>query len=279
VVKLDCPLDRQGRGSELRPRGRRGALPWAGAVLWALAAGCVSLPPHEQAALRQASEQYARGDLATAASSLDRLIETYDRTAEIAEAYYVRGLCRFSQRQYAAAATDFEQAVAKSRRDDLTARAKASLAAIAFQAADWDRAARLYRESVPDLPDAPPTDEILYSAGVALQRVGDWPTADLQFSRILQKFRDRPMAREARRMALWRHPYYAIQLGAYRDADNADKAVKAFRQRGLDVEQENLPRDGQALWVIMTGRYRTYADARAALPRVQQVQRDATIIP
>jgi septal ring-binding cell division protein DamX len=81
-------------------------------------------------------------------------------------------------------------------------------------------------------------------------------------------------------MAAWRHPFYSIQLGAYRDADNAEKAVVTFRQQGLDASQEYLPRNGQSLWVVMAGRYATLRDAEAALAGIRQRQQpQASIIP
>ena len=141
------------------------------------------------------------------------------------------------------------------------------------------RANELYEKAIPDLPNKPPTDVILYCAGVSMQRVGKWKEAAYQFGRILRMYRDRPVAVDARRMAGWKHEYYAIQLGAFRHADNAADAVRTFRQKNLDAVQEYLLRSGGALWVVMAGRYENYADARADLPRVRKVQSQAVIIP
>jgi TolA-binding protein len=241
--------------------------------------GCVSLPPLERQQLMKASRDYSAGDTASATSTLDRIIRDYGQTAEIAEAYYIRGLCRFKTRKTKAAAVDFEHGISKSKRSDLTARCRASLAAIEFEKGDWKRAADLYAEAVGGLPDVAPTDVVLLGAGIAMQRAGKWREADTQFARILNRFRNRPAAVDARRMSLWRHSYYSIQYGAYRDTDNAGRAVQALRRQGLEPTKEYLPRDGQTLWVVMAGQYRTYDEARSALARARQQQAQATIVP
>jgi hypothetical protein len=112
-----------------------------------------------------------------------------------------------------------------------------------------------------------------------MQRVGKWKDAALCFSEILQRFRDRPIAADARRKAAWSHPYFSIQLGAYRDLNNAAQVVRGWRDKNLDATQENLPIQGQAMWVVMAGRYRTYGEAIEALQYVRKLAPGAYIIP
>ena len=248
------------------------------AALGALA-GCTQLGPAEKESLLQANQLYNRGDLSAACSRLDRLIADYDSAAEIAEAYYLRGLCRAKAKQFGPAARDFAAAVAKSKRDDLTVQARVSLASLAFQRGDWDEAVDYYKKVLPELPPKPPTDDVLFVAGLAMQRVGKWRDATLCFSEIVQRFRDRPIAADARRKAAWPHPYFSIQLGAYRDLNNAAQVVRGWRDKNLDATQENLPLQGQAMWVVMAGRYRTYGEAIEALQQVRKLATNAYIIP
>jgi len=261
-----------------RPVSGYGSFVWAAA--FSALAGCTTLPEAERQSLIAASDMYRRGEISSATARLDRLISNYGQTVEIAEAYYLRGLCRTKGRELAGASEDFEQALSKSKRDDLTARARASLATIAYKQGNWAKAAELYTAAIPDLPDRPPKDEILYGAGICLQRIGKWREAAFQFGRILSKFRGRPIAADARRTAGWPHEYYSIQLGAFQNADNAEQAVRSFRAKGVAaVRSENLPRNGYAMWVVMAGRYRAYAEAAAALPQLRRIQEEAYIIP
>jgi len=229
--------------------------------------------------LREAARLYEQGDLAGAASRCDRLIRQFDNAAEIGEAYYIRGLCRAKRRRMTAAAEDFAMAARKSKRDDLEALSLASLGSLAYQSGDWRGAHRHFTESLPKLPDAPPKDELLYTAGVAAQRAGEWRDASRWFREILWKFAHRPIAAKARRMVQWRHPYFAIQLGVFRSSANAAEFVRQWRERRVDAVQENLPRGGEAVWVVMAGHYRTYAEARQGLKRIRAMEPGAFIIP
>ncbi|MHA1600320.1 MAG: SPOR domain-containing protein [Alphaproteobacteria bacterium] len=266
-------------------KSRAGARRWrAVAALMVMvgvlaAAGCAELGPAEQRALQEASRLYESGDIATASSRLDPLIRDFRDAAQIGEAYYIRGLCRAKARRMQAAAGDFKMAVRKSKRDDLTARGRASLGSLAYQKGDWRGALEYFEKALPDLPDTPSKDDLLYAAGVAAQRAGQWKDASRYFREILRKFGSRPVAIQARRMAQWRHPYFAIQLGVYRDSSNAARAVQQWREHRIDAVQENLPRRGEAVWVIMAGRYRTYNEARQGLQRIRNIESGAYIIP
>ncbi len=275
-----CGSCRYGGGQVKRsPRGLEGtAVLMAGLAAW-LAGGCSQFGPAEKEALTLANQSYARGDVNAACAKLDRLIAEHEDAVEIGEAYYLRGLCRAKARQYGPAARDFEAAIKKSRRDDLSLCARISLASLAFQRGDWDEAVDYYEKVLPAMAAKPPKDEVLYAAGLAMQRVGKWREATLCFAEILNRFRERPIAADARRKASWPHPYFAIQLGAFRDSTNAARDVQTWRSRNLDASQEALPIQGQAMWVVTAGRYRTYAEANEALQQVKKLQPNAMIVP
>lgn len=244
-----------------------------------LLVGCTTLPDGERVALVQAAGQANSGQCQDAVARLDRMIATYPDAPEIAEAHYIRGLCRFQAGQLQAAVDDFDAAIRKSQRPELTARAQASLGTISYQQGRWTRAADYYREAVRDLPDEPPTDQVLYHAAVAMQRAGAWREASVQLGRILRKFPNSSVADAARQLAAWPHQYFVIQLGAFSNSDAAAKTADEYRARGVDAYQENISRGGTALWGVLLGRYANYADAMAALPRAKEVQSGAFIIP
>jgi len=250
------------------------------AAVLVLQTGCIQFGPAERQRLIQAKELYDRNRHAEAASKLDPLIRDFGQAPEVGEAYYIRGLCRNKMGDRRGAASDFEQAIASSRNNDVVIRSKISLAAVTFQLGQWSRSAELYSEVVPRLEDKPPSDQIIFYAGVALRRVGKWKEAEQCFARILYRFPKSPLCADARRMAGWQHDYFAIQLGAYQDADHAERAVQAYRTKNLDfVQMENIPWNNRVLWVVMAGRYRSYEDAVAALGRMRSIAPDAHIIP
>ena len=244
-----------------------------------LTAGCTSLPESQRQSLRRASSHYLQGNTTSAIAQLDGIIASYPNAAEIGEAYYIRGLCRAQTGQAASAKSDFQQAIRAGGHKDLTARATASLAAIAYSQKDWSTAVRLYDQALPDLPDSPPKDKMLYYAGLAMRRDGRWNKAQQQFSLIVHKFSNRPIAAAARRQAAWKHQFFSIQLGAFSNTPRAGRQVETFRAQGLDAFQEHQLRNGIGLWVVMAGRYPTYEEASKALNRVRRIQADAYLIP
>lgn len=249
-------------------------------LLLPVLAGCTSMSEAGRAELKRARDLYTHHETAEALDALDSVIRDYGRTAEAAEAYYLRGLCRVRRGEFDAAVGDFNLAINKSDRRELTARARASLAAIHYRRSEWERAASLYADAVNDLPKEPPTDQIRYYAGVAMQRAGRWDEAARQFAMILHEFGNRPIANEARRMSRWGHDYFAIQLGAFGTSANAEKVAAAFRSRNLgDVKVEYMPRDSQSMWIVLTGAYKTHTEAVSALTGVRRYQSDAYIVP
>ena len=248
-------------------------------LLIGLLAGCTEFGPAEREMLVQANQQYSRGDVNGATGRLNRLIKDYGQAGEVGEAYYLRGLCQVKAGQPEAARKDFEAALSKSRRDDLAARAQASLGTLAYERGQWTEAADRFAKALPGLPNQPPKDEVLFSAALSNQRAGNWKKATTYLAELLRNFHDRPIATEARRLAAWRHDFYAIQLAAYQSSDNAQDAVKSWRRKGLDPDLENVPRGGAAIWVIKVGRYRTYAEASTALAGVRKLEPKAIIVP
>lgn len=272
----------QSRARRPGPRGPGAAL-HCGLLLGCslpLLAGCQgSLPAGERRMLAEAAQMYARGQTGPAIARLDRLIRDYGQTPEIAEAHYLRGICRSQTGQLQPAAMDFIAAVSKSQRRDLTARAKASLASIHYRWGNWSRSADLYEEAVRDLDDRPPKDVILFYAGMAAQRAGRWRDAAVYFSRVVSGFGSRPIAQEARQKLSWPYEYYSVQIGAYSDTDKAELAIKSFALKGLDAWQELRQGPGAARWVVLTGRHATYGDAMTALGHVRKIQPDACLVP
>ncbi len=242
-------------------------------------AGCTSLPPAEQESLRQAADQYRSGHYGPALARVDRIIDDYADAAEIAEAYYIRGLCRSRLGERQAAASDFQQTISRSNRPELTARAHASLAALYFEQGQWAPSADHYAQALDDLPEEPPADRIAFTAAVAMRRAGRWADARRQFARTVFRFRDRPIAEEARRQAFWDHDYFSIQLGAFSSVANAEQRAKEVRGRGLNAAVGSQDRDGGVRWVVAVGQYGTYDEAIRDLDRVRRVQADAYIIP
>ena len=247
-------------------------------ALLLLSAGC-RLPPEERARLLSANESYRQGRYAQATQQLDQFLTANADRPEAAEALYLRGLARLRQKQREPARADLRAALAKSQREDLTARAHVQLGSFAFDDADWPAAVEHFRHAVRKLPRTEPTDQFLYRNAVALQRVGQWDEARLQYAMVLHFFPNGPAEPAARRKFAWREHHFAIQCGVYRQRDAAHEQIADLAAHGLRAAVRLEIRDADAVWIVYVGQYGTYAQARLALPRVQQARPDAFIVP
>ena len=66
----------------------------ASALLISVLAGCTQMSDSDRQKLIEANDLYARNQIAPAVARLDQLIEDYPKAPEVAEAHYLRGLCR-----------------------------------------------------------------------------------------------------------------------------------------------------------------------------------------
>jgi len=254
--------------------------PRAWLVLLVGLAGCVQLPPEGRRRLIEADRQYEQGHYRTARDALSGLIQAYPDRAEIAEAYYVRGLCHLKLNRRTAAREDFEQALRRSNRQDLTARVHACLGSLAYEQGDFAQAIDHYQQAIPDLPDKPPLDEVLYRLGVSLQRVGRWDDARAAFSKLFWKFPGSRIEPDARRRFRWPYEYFVIQCGAFERLRGAEDLMRQLSQKGLRHTQWRLEtRRSKVIYVVQVGRYKDYAAAKADLPTVRRIVSDAFIAP
>ena len=222
---------------------------------------------------------YNRAEYSDSARQADLFLSQYGQSPEAAEALYLRALSRIRQKRVADARTDLRSALARSKRDDLTARVHAQLGLLAFDAKRWAVAADHLGKAVGALDAAPPTDEVLLRYGLALQRAGHWNRARHQFARVVRQYGARPSGRRAKRQMAWPDPHFAIQCGAYADPKEADRRIAALTARRLAARRTWELRDNRSLWIVYAGRYTTYAQAAAALANIRSVAADAFIVP
>ncbi len=234
-------------------------------------AGCQQLTVEARQDLEQGAHAYNMGRYAQARSTLNRFIDANQQYPEVAEAYYIRGLCHLKRNMRTEAQRDFLAAIERSSRLDLTMRAKAALGVMAYDDDNYSSAVRYYEDAIQWLTDLREFDDHLLRYGISLQRTGKWEQAAHQFSRILHEFADGSAAKTARYMLGWNRPYFTVQCHALSSAEAARKEVARLRALGLQAEQQLDTRHGKAMYLIQVGRYKTYNEAQQAAVRIRRV--------
>lgn len=240
--------------------------------------GCTQLTPQARQSLIDADRLYKTGQFAAAQQSLDGWLAENEAVPEVAEAYYLRGLCRLKLENRSAGQADLQLARQKARRPDLKSHAAATLGCMAFEDGQFDRAAALLSQAAQALPAKPPLDVVLFRLGTAQQRIGQWAASREAFSRLATAVPRSPLILPARRKLNWPHDHFSIQCGAFRTSDSAGKAVSDLRAKGFDASP-NADRSDGGLHRVYVGRYATWADATGALTRVQAAGQQAVIVP
>jgi tetratricopeptide (TPR) repeat protein len=245
----------------------------------ALFGGCTSLPESAVQQVRAGYDAYKARHCDRSVEQLTGVIERYPNNPEVAEALYVRSLCRLRQGQRSSARADLERALVLSRRPVLSALVRAQLANIAFDNDSFAQSARLYARAVPDLPEQPPKDRILYQYGLSLQRTGRFTDARLVFADVFAKHPTSTYASAARRKFKWGHEYFTVQCGAFTQVTSARETASRLQQNGFDAATVPMSQDGTTLFVVHSGKHSTYSAALSAVNRLRSVVPGAFVVP
>ncbi len=249
-----------------------------GSAVLSLCAGCVTISPEGITLLKSANADYEGNRFNQAETQAALFIQRYHGSPVVAEAYYVRGMARYHQQQYAGAEADFKLAIENSRRGDLNAKAHWMLGRLAMDHGDSAAAVPHFREAIKDLPEGDAKAEVYYRYAVALRRTGKWDEARPCLARVVDGYPQTRWARYARKQLNWQWRYFSIQSGVFSQPKNAMSRVNRLRGLGLDARQEMVIGTAPQYYVLV-GQYPTYTDARRNLDRVRMVVRDAIVVP
>lgn len=248
-------------------------------VAVALCGGCVELPPAGKIKLADAERSYRANDIRKATQTLDEIIREFPEYKESALAYYLRALCHERSDRVVDAGRDVQKCIALSTNRTLTAKARAMAGAFYFDSGNVTAAIEQYAKAIDGLPKEPPADIVRYRYGVCLQRHSEWDNARKQFEIVVRDYPSSQAASWARRMLEWRHDFFSVQCGVFRDRGAAASLAGRLTSARLNGWTESQRRDGGTMQVVFSGRYKTYEQAKAAVASVKRIAPDATVAP
>ena len=242
-------------------------------------AGCTQLSPEGQKLLESGYDTAERNDDRATIAAMDKFIDEYGKSHRADEGYYLRGLARYRAGQKSQARDDFAKALDLTGKKELRGKAGLALGDIAWDSDDMVEAEKNYRAALKDLPpEAPPADKIYYRMGAALQRMGKWEEAAVEFHRVMELFKGSATASQAARRVNAHE--WTVQVGAYKVKSVADQAAAKLRQSGVPCEVRPTTEGGQGLaFLVQAGSFSAYEEALQTLGRIRQTYRDAFIAP
>lgn len=272
------------RPSIVRPGRNRSAAALRIAV-WTASAGLVwaggcqePVRPEARKLLVDSKHAYERGDDADVLRDTGRFLSEHHGSGEADVAFYLRGLAKFRQKDLPGAKADLRQAASRTGRKDIRLGATKALADLAFEEGDIDWAEGLYRQALEQAdPRAKPTAEIRYRYGCVLQRKGRWAEADQQFDRVMHVFPGSDAAGRAAARA--RCLAWTVQTGVFARQDSALAEASRLREAKLPAATRPMTHEGALRFHVQVGMYETHEAARAALPSVRRLRKDALVVP
>lgn len=275
-----------------------------------LLTGCQQLPPHAVQQIEQARGELQKRNYTKCERILNPVIASYQTSDDIAEALYMRGQCRLMKNQRKQGVRDLATAqnIAKEKR--LRAWIEVQLANVAFDDGSNAKARQLYESALGELPDAPPTDQVMHQLALACERSGDRTEARKVRSELATRFpnsryvsksssnRSRMLAstsskprprstssarrttrpRVTRSATVGSKGRFEIQCGAYARIEHAHQAAARLRQQGINALAIPQPRGGAVKHVVRVGKYDNYREASRMLAKVRKYHTDAFIV-
>ncbi|GJM23781.1 MAG: hypothetical protein DHS20C16_01960 [Phycisphaerae bacterium] len=273
-------------------------------------AGCQQLPPEAIQQIEQARGELQRRNYVQCEKILNPVIASYQTNDDIAEALYMRGQCRLMKDQRRMGVRDLTTAQHIAREKRLRAWIEVQLANVAFDDGSYPQARELYESALPELPETPPTDQVMHRLAMACEKTGDraestrikaqlaqtFPkstyTATGRANRSTTPLKSKPRyqsnVRPTNKTTLVATPpstprtspngRFEIQCGAYARIDHAHQAAARLRQQGINALAVPESRGAGAKHVVRVGKYNTYRDASRMLARVRKFHTDAFIV-
>jgi outer membrane protein assembly factor BamD (BamD/ComL family) len=249
------------------------------ALAAAISSGCT---PRQQA-LRASANALKQKDYDQTILLANEAMDEKPSPQEAAEALYLRGRA-YEERPVSsqgqldtnmqAARNSYVDALRRGPSKELSTYIRASLGKVAFFQDDFGTASQQLWLAYGDLKDPELKAASLYYMGKAQQRSGQFNDADQTLSNVAQRYPNTEWAKKAAASRGIRAFY--VQLGAYANPKSAETMIKAMQQRGIRPAQAT---DAQGRYLLRAGPFGSYAQAKQARQRLQDLVKDAFVVP
>ncbi len=227
--------------------------------------------------LAQGFADYEAHRVDEAQAAATKFIEKNLNAENLDEAYYLRGLTEFTKGDRPGAAQDLQIAIGKSKREDLKGKSYGILGEMAFNGQRWEQALDYFKSTLECYPAGQAPVAVYFRIGATLQAMGQWEKARPYLDRAIALKPDAVMLQRAiqRRNAT----SFALQYGAYKEGPRAREAADQLRAAGINSMIASEMREGQLLFMVRSGSYRTFDEADFARQQLVAKYPLVTVVP
>ena len=189
-----------------------------------------------------------------------RLREEFPYSQYATEAKYLAGLSYLKLKKYKEAEKIFKD-LSKSRHSK--DKFYLGWANCYYLQENWDKAISILQEALRKFPHTELKGIVYFKLGRCKQKKGEWGVAKYHFNKLVQKFPSSLEAKEAKKILEEGEFYFTVQLGAFTDRDNAQRAKYQLIQQGYSAYISVLEKEWQKFYRLRVGRFDLRAEAEA----------------
>jgi TolA-binding protein len=250
----------------------------AGLVVLMTAVGCVGPQTRpDQKAFDDGYAAFQAGRWQAAVEGFSQYLRSDPGNPHRGEVFYYRGQALVHLRWRAEALTDFRRAITADPPQPITAFAYTAIGNLYYEDGADAKAVEAYAAAIKGPQDKLPMDMLLMRLGAALQRTGQWATADRYLGVVLERYPNSPAFSEAQRR--YGAKGFSVQVGAYSTQATVQQATDKARAAGFAVRTEQIRRGTQTLTAVLIGRVNTYTEAKELAQKVARAGMTALIVP
>ncbi|MFP4355340.1 MAG: tetratricopeptide repeat protein [Phycisphaerae bacterium] len=239
-----------------------------------LAVGCGGMEPRGKDLLLDAYAAYNTSDHAEAEQKATRFLAEHRRSPQAPEAYLIRGLSRFEQKQYELAELDLQSVLDRTAQRPLRAQAMFALGEIAYRQKELEIARMRFDSCLREIPRGQsPAEQVHWRLGRIHMAMGNFEQADIHYDHILQLFGESPQAQGARQVLGAKA--WTVHVGLYESIEAARNQVEKLQGMSLPAFHQAYLHEDALRYAVLVGRFNTLAEAEKMLDKVKPSVPDA----
>ncbi len=211
--------------------------------------------------LEKVQEAYLRGEYTLSIERAEELIKAQEKDIRM-DALYIMGLSYLRNAQYERARRVLKRLLSQTPPASLREDAYLILADSFLLEDKINTAISRYKEMALDFPETLLMSLIYMRLGECYQKKAKWQEAKEYFHKVKHLYPRTIEAEEAERILKDYPVFFTIQVGAFREKENAQSLLRGLKRDGFNAYIEEFKKDGQGIYRVRVGRWDTRSEAR-----------------
>jgi tetratricopeptide (TPR) repeat protein len=198
--------------------------------------------------------------------------------SEREEIYYLKGVAYLKLNRYIEARENFHNLMTNCPRGKWFDYAYLGIADSYFLAKEFDKAIVIYQNFLSKNTRSPLRAHCYYQLSECYRRLGNWVKAKDFLSRT-QNYPFSFESRMGRDIINKEQFFYSVQIGAFRNRDNAYNLNRQLKKKGFDSFILEGIKSGALIYKVRVGRFLTKQEASGVMTKLRQIGYSTSLVP